>query len=161
MKPLEGRDGENPFQLREQLEYAMWTKVGVVRNGKDMQEALSEIQNIRARIKNASASSLIPDTRHLTPIYNAPWNEAIDTENLALVAEMLAHSALARKESRGAHYRSDFPEKNIDWLKNICITPHENGRFEMSFTPVEFTRLTPDELKQKGPGLKSVVIDDE
>ncbi|HEY3394656.1 MAG TPA: FAD-binding protein [Lacipirellulaceae bacterium] len=162
---LERSTGANPFKLRAQLEHLMWTKVGVVRNGPDMQTALPEIQEIRACINSASAGSFPSPSRAggipPSPIYNAMWNEAIDTENLALVAEMLTRSALAREESRGAHYRSDFPEKNIEWLKNICITPHENGRFEITFTPVEFTRLTPDELKQKGPGLKSVVIDDE
>ena len=179
MGPLERTAGENPFKLREQLEHLMWTKVGVVRNGPDMQSALPEIQEIRERIKSASAglspansasagSSPSPlrggvrgGGNPSSAIYNAMWNEAINTENLALIAEMLTRSALAREESRGAHYRSDFPEKNVDWLKNICITPHEDGRFEMTFTPVEFTRLTPEELKVKGPGLKSVVLDDE
>jgi succinate dehydrogenase/fumarate reductase flavoprotein subunit len=187
MEPLERSTGENPFKLRDGFEHLMWTKVGVVRNGADMQTALSEIQEIRERITGASAclspansasaglfpsplrggasgggpTTLSPHPSTLDPRYNASWNEAIDTENLALVAEMLTRSALAREESRGAHYRSDFPDKNVDWLKNIGIKPHENGRFEMTFTPVEFTRLTPDELKQKGPGLKSVVIDDE
>ncbi len=169
MKPLSRANGENPFALRDHLEQLMWSKVGVVRNGPDMQSALPEIQELRERIKSASCGLFPSPLRGgvrgggstPSPIYNAPWNEAIDTENLALVAEMLTRSALAREESRGAHYRSDFPEKNIDWLKNICITPHQNGHFEMTFTPVEFTRLTPNELKQKGPGLKSVVIDDE
>ena len=97
-------------------------------------------------------------------IYNAPWNESINTENLALIAEMLTRSALAREESRGAHYRSDFPTQNIDWLKNIRMSPLDNGNFEMTFTPVEFTRLTPEELKEhrERAGLKTLpAIDDE
>jgi len=165
IKPLTCTNGENPFQLRERLERMMWTKVGVVRNGPDMRAGLPEIQEIRERIQSAAAglapSPLRGEGSTPSPIYNAPWNIATDTENLALVAEMLTQSALAREESRGAHYRSDFPEKNVDWLKNICIKLHDDGRFEMTFTPVEFTRLTPDELKQKGPGLKSVALDDE
>jgi succinate dehydrogenase / fumarate reductase flavoprotein subunit/fumarate reductase flavoprotein subunit len=164
-KPLTRDAGENPFKLREQLERLMWTKVGVVRNGPDMQSAVSELQEIRARIKNSSSglspSALRGGGNPPSAIYNAPWNESINTENLALVAEMLTRSALAREESRGAHYRSDFPEKNFEWLKNVCLKPNNDGRFELAFIPVEFTRLTPDELKEKGPGLKSVVIDDE
>ena len=66
------------------------------------------------------------------PIYNAPWNETINTENLSFIAEMLTRSALAREESRGAHYRSDFPNQNIDWLKNICMKPLPNGDFKMT-----------------------------
>jgi succinate dehydrogenase/fumarate reductase flavoprotein subunit len=173
LQPLERTRGESPFHLREQLEHLMWTKVGVVRNGPDMQSALAEIQQLRARIKSASAvgrvladfaessEQNVPVPLSASSIYNAMWNEAIDTENLALIAEMLTRSALAREESRGAHYRSDFPEKNVDWLKNICIKSLENGDFEMTYQPVQFARLTPDELTDKGPGLKSVVLDDE
>ena len=98
----------------------MWTKVGVVRNGKDMQEALPEIQEIRQRIKSASGNG--------GPVYNAPWNETINTENLSFIAEMLTRSALAREESRGAHYRSDFPTQKLDWLKNIRMKPLDERR---------------------------------
>jgi succinate dehydrogenase flavoprotein subunit len=152
----------------------MWTKVGVVRNGPDMQAALPEIQEIRQRTKDSSASGSLPSPRRggagggvngaQSPIYNAPWNEAINTENLSVIAEMLTRSALAREESRGAHYRSDFPKQKVDWLKNIRMKPLENGDFEMTMTPVEFTRLTPAELKEHRAraGLKTLpAIDDE
>jgi succinate dehydrogenase/fumarate reductase flavoprotein subunit len=156
MRPLERSGGENPFQLRDRLERTMWTKVGVVRNGKDMQEALPEIQEIRQRIKSAVGNG--------GPVYNAPWNETINTENLSFIAEMLTRSALAREESRGAHYRSDFPMQNLDWLKNIRMKPLAGGDFETTFTPVEFTRLTPQELKEhrERAGLITLpAIDDE
>ncbi len=149
MAPLERADGENPFQLRDRLERTMWTKVGVVRNGPDMTAALPEIQDIRQRVIAATGSG--------SPIYNAPWNEAINTENLALIAEMLTRSALLREESRGAHYRSDFPEKEVHWLKNICMKPLEGGDFEASYTPVQFTRLAPPAPEEKNMGLKTVV----
>jgi succinate dehydrogenase/fumarate reductase flavoprotein subunit len=182
IQPLERTTGENPFQLRDRMERTMWTKVGVVRNGKDMQEALPVIQEIRERIKHASGAgsppsslrggangesalpSLAPRSSLLTSVYNAPWNETINTENLSLIAEMLTRSALAREESRGAHYRSDFPTQNIDWLKNIRMKPLADGNFKMTFSPVEFTRLTPAELKEhrERAGLKTLpVIDDE
>lgn len=100
----------------------------------------------------------------MSPIYNAPWNESVNTENLSLIAEMLTRSALAREESRGAHYRSDFPTQNIRWLKNIFMSALPNGDFQMDFRPVEFTRLTPEELKEhrQRAGLKTLpAIDDE
>jgi len=92
------------------------------------------------------------------------WNEAINTENLSFIAEMLTRSAIAREESRGAHYRSDFPAQNIDWLKNIRIKPLAGGDFETTFTPVEFTRITPQELQEqrKRAGLVTLpAFDDE
>jgi succinate dehydrogenase/fumarate reductase flavoprotein subunit len=134
----------------------MWTKVGVVRNGKDMQEARPEIQEIRQRIKSAVGNG--------GPVYNAPWNETINTENLSFIAEMLTRSALAREESRGAHYRSDFPNQNIEWLKNICLKPLDSGDFEMTMSPVKFTRITPAELLEhrKQAGLVTLpAVDDE
>jgi len=74
----------------------------------------------------------------------------------------LSPLGLSREESRGAHYRSDFPAKDVRWLKNICMKPLSDGDFEVSYTPVKFTRLTPEELQEKNAGLKSVaVIDDE
>jgi succinate dehydrogenase / fumarate reductase flavoprotein subunit/fumarate reductase flavoprotein subunit len=141
--------GDDPFQLRDQLERTMWTKVGVVRNGKDMTAALPEIQEVRQRVKVADGSG--------ATVYNARWNEAINTENLSLIAEMLTRSALAREESRGAHYRSDFPEKEVHWLKNICMKPREDGRFEITTTPVNFARLMPPAPEEKNMGLKTVV----
>jgi|tagenome__1003787_1003787.scaffolds.fasta_scaffold20964876_1 succinate dehydrogenase/fumarate reductase flavoprotein subunit len=166
MQPLEQNNRESPFKLRDRLERVMWKNVGVVRNGGDMQAALPEIQEIRQRIKAASGSggSTNGSSRTMGAIYNAAWNETINTENLSFIAEMLTRSALAREESRGAHYRSDFPAQNIEWLKNIRMKPLEDGDFEMTFTPVEFTRLTPEELKQhrERAGLRTLpAIDDE
>ena len=149
----------------------MWSKVGVVRNGPDMQSVLPEIQELRERNKSAS-SGLFPSPLRggireggstPSPIYNAPWNEAIDTENLAFVAEMLTRSALAREESRGAHYRSDFPTQNVEWLKNIFMTPRPGGAFKMECRDVQFPRITPAELQEhrKRAGLVTLpAIDD-
>jgi succinate dehydrogenase / fumarate reductase flavoprotein subunit/fumarate reductase flavoprotein subunit len=179
LAPLGRTTGENPFALRDQLERLMWTKVGVVRTGPDMCAALPEIQEIRARIQSAACwlspssegiqgggigPALNPQPSTLDPVYNARWNEAINIENLSLIAQMLTRSALAREESRGAHYRSDFPTQDVGWLKNICMTLLPDGDFAMSFTPVEFTRLTPEELKQHRAraGLKTLpALDDE
>jgi succinate dehydrogenase/fumarate reductase flavoprotein subunit len=65
--------------------------------------------------------------------------------NLSTVAELIARSALMRQESRGAHYRRDFPEKDVAWLKNICCQREEAG-VKFWTTPVKFTRLAPPEL---------------
>jgi succinate dehydrogenase / fumarate reductase flavoprotein subunit/fumarate reductase flavoprotein subunit len=141
LEPLERKTGPNPFTLRAELEHTMWLKAGVVRNGPDLQSAIPEIQGIREKILTANGAG--------SAIYNGAWNEAINTENLACIAEMIAVSSLTRAESRGAHYRADFPEKDVKWLKNICMKP-ENGQLKVWDTPVKFTRLTPPELQPAG-----------
>jgi succinate dehydrogenase / fumarate reductase flavoprotein subunit/fumarate reductase flavoprotein subunit len=137
LAPLKREKGENPFKLRDQLERVMWRKAGVVRNGKDMAEAIPEIVEIREKIEHAIGAG--------APIYNAPWNEMINTVNLGVCAELLTRSALIREESRGAHYRQDFPEKDVKWLKNITVKP-VNGELKWDTVPVKFTRLKPPEL---------------
>lgn len=137
-EPLERDEGPNPFQLRATLERTMWRKVGVVRSGPDLEQAIPEIQDVRQKITAAAGKG--------SAIYNARWNEVINTENLACIAEMIARSSLIRTESRGAHYRSDFPEKDVNWLKNICMKA-ENGELKVWYTPVKFPRLTPPELQ--------------
>ncbi len=145
MQMLDRKEGENPFKLRADLERTMWHKVGVVRNGRDMAEGIDDLVNLRERIKSASGAG--------SAVYNARWNEAMNTENLACIADMIARSALLREESRGAHYRSDFPERDVTWLKNICMKPDE-GDFKIWHTPVKFTRMTPPELKEQDRDLQ-------
>jgi succinate dehydrogenase/fumarate reductase flavoprotein subunit len=124
----------------------MWRKVGVVRNGEDLQSAVGELKEIRNRAEATEGSG--------GPVLNAKWNEAINVQNMVVIAEMIAASSLIREESRGAHYRQDFPEKNVQWLKNICMkpTPAEVGQrgdgLQTWTTPVKFTRLTPPEVKE-------------
>jgi succinate dehydrogenase / fumarate reductase flavoprotein subunit/fumarate reductase flavoprotein subunit len=142
LEPLERQAGENPFVLREQMEELMWKKVGVVRNGPDMETAVPQLQEMRQRAQSLTGSGGM--------IFNAKWNEAINVTNLLTVAEMIARSALMRTESRGAHYRQDFPQQNGDWLKNIHILP-ENGDMKFWTTDVEFTRMQPPaEMMKKG-----------
>jgi succinate dehydrogenase / fumarate reductase flavoprotein subunit/fumarate reductase flavoprotein subunit len=137
---LERRTGENPFALRDELEKVMWLKVGVVRNGPDMQSAIGELKTIRDRSQSAAGNG--------GTILNAKWNEAINVQNMVVIAEMIAQSALTREESRGAHFRQDFPEKDASWLKNICMAPTADGGLRTWTTPVQFTRLTPPELSE-------------
>jgi hypothetical protein len=68
---------------------------------------------------------------------------------MSIVAEMLARSAMMREESRGAHYRQDFPDKDVNWLKNICCKPQPDGELKFWTTPVKFPRLTPPELNEQ------------
>jgi succinate dehydrogenase/fumarate reductase flavoprotein subunit len=79
--------------------------------------------------------------------YNIPWNDWLNMRNLLDVSEIVGLSALQRRESRGAHYRSDFPKKNNkEFLRNIFIK-RVNGENKIYERPVEFSRLKPEDIK--------------
>jgi succinate dehydrogenase / fumarate reductase flavoprotein subunit/fumarate reductase flavoprotein subunit len=120
-------NGESPFALRKELENLMWEKVGVVRRGADLESALGELDTLAERVQAANADSL------------PAWNASLDAANLIVVAKMVAGSALVRTESRGAHYREDFPASDAAWLKNIVLTPGAGFQCE----PVRFSRIKP------------------
>jgi succinate dehydrogenase/fumarate reductase flavoprotein subunit len=136
--------GDGPFALRRELECLMWEKVGILRNEQGLQEALMELENLRQRVQQLKASG--------GPLFNLEWGEAINLANLTVVAEMVARSALFRKESRGAHYRSDFPASDPQWLKRIQIISDGHGGMELSTLPIAFTRVTPPELVAAAAG---------
>jgi succinate dehydrogenase / fumarate reductase flavoprotein subunit/fumarate reductase flavoprotein subunit len=140
MRPLERMTGANPFELRTRLEDVMWRSVGVVRNGGGLRSAIEQLRELKDQSASADGSG--------GPIYNAKWNEAINLANMTEVAEMIASSALLREESRGAHFRQDFPSQDPTWFKNICLAPEKAGLRSWT-VPVEFTRLQPPEALRK------------
>jgi succinate dehydrogenase flavoprotein subunit len=136
--------GTNAFALRQELEVLMWEKVGIVRNGPDLQAALEELAGLQERARQVKTSG--------DPAFNLEWNEAINLANLTVGAEMVARSALYRRESRGAHYRSDLPESDPQWLKKIWMTSDGNGGMKLAVKAIEFTRVTPPELSHAQAG---------
>jgi succinate dehydrogenase/fumarate reductase flavoprotein subunit len=108
-----------------------------------MRAAVPELQEIKHRSQACSAPG--------GTIYNAKWNEAINVQNLSTIGELIARSALFREESRGAHYRTDFPNADVNWLKNVRMLPAGGkasaGDVKIWTTEVKFTRLMPPELK--------------
>jgi succinate dehydrogenase/fumarate reductase flavoprotein subunit len=129
--------GENVFALRTRLENLMWEKAGVVRNGRDLSQAAEELSTLSEQaemVRTAGPTASNPE-----------WNDAMNLINLCKVGEMVARSALLRKESRGAHYRQDFPTPDPQWLQNIYLTA-KGEDMEFSLRPVEFTRLAPPDL---------------
>jgi succinate dehydrogenase/fumarate reductase flavoprotein subunit len=115
--PLQRSEGANPFQMRERLQHLAFFKVGVVRTQTGLQEAIQEIEEI----KRTDAATLHVKTKET--VYNLEWVEAIETLNILQCLEIIARAALVRNESRGTHYRDDYPyEDNDGWLKNVIVT---------------------------------------
>ncbi|MGH9520895.1 MAG: FAD-binding protein, partial [Terriglobales bacterium] len=137
MAPLRRPKGERPSQLRREIENLMWEKVGVVRNGSDLESALDSLQEIRERAEQQSANPALA--------FNLEWNEALDVTNICLNAELVARGALIRTESRGSHFRSDFPKADPAWLKRIWLQRRGDAT-DVRFLPVSFHRLAPPDL---------------
>ncbi len=108
------QDGDYyPFLLKEELQGVMWNNVAIIRREKGLKNALQRI----ALIKDKMASMTIPDV----PGYNQHLQDALELENMILIAELVTRSALIREESRGAHYRADYPETRNEWKKSIVL----------------------------------------
>jgi len=121
LAPSEG--DESIKELRKSLKTTMWYRVGIIRDEEGLKKALNEIDSIRSRLKRASATSY----RQLI--------EVIELGDMLTVSEMMARAALMRTESRGAHYRTDYPFENEQWLKNVEISG-ESGKMTLRTTPV-------------------------
>ena len=128
---------ENIFSIRLEIERLMWAKGGLVRDESGLQEALNELANLSKRAEKAS----------VTPVreYNPGWHEWLNVQSLLTVAQMTCQSALSRRESRGSHYRSDYPDQDeAEWLCNILLRETPDGVPETWNEMVELSRLQPE-----------------
>jgi succinate dehydrogenase flavoprotein subunit len=97
-------DGNNPYQVQHTLQEMMQDLVGIVRTQQEMERALEGLAALRAR----EARVAVTGNRE----YNPGWHTALDLASLLVVSEAVTRSALARTESRGAHFRDDHPQKD-------------------------------------------------
>jgi succinate dehydrogenase / fumarate reductase flavoprotein subunit len=130
LQPFEiGPSGENPYQIQSELQEFMQDLVGIVRTEGEMQQALSRIAQLRGR----SARAGIAGNRQ----YNNGWHTAIDLANLLTVSEAITRAAMLRKESRGAQFREDFPNKDAEWGKsNIVVRRGGDGEMLAEKLPI-------------------------
>ena len=138
LKPFDrGASGENPYQIQYDLQEAMQNLVGIVRTESEMQQALSKIASLQLRADQAGI------TGHRQ--YNNGWHTAIDLSSLLLVSEAITRAALLRKESRGAQFREDFPDKDPEWGKNnIIVKRGAEGEMLVEKRPLQ---AMPDQLQ--------------
>jgi succinate dehydrogenase / fumarate reductase flavoprotein subunit len=133
-----GAAGENPFAVQHELQDAMQSLVGIVRVESEMQQALEKVCALKKRAEKAG----ITGNRE----YNTGWHTALDLGNMLDISEMIALAAIERKESRGGHFRDDFPGKSEEWGQyNLRIVRGSDGRPKVERTPV--VPLT-NEMKQ-------------
>jgi succinate dehydrogenase / fumarate reductase flavoprotein subunit len=120
---------DGPYQLQHQLQTVMQELVGIVRTEPDMQAALGRIQQLKAESNRVAVSG--------NREYNPGWHTALDLSNLLTVSEAITRAAIERRESRGGHFRDDYPDKDPAAEKfNILIRKNEAGEMQLSRQPI-------------------------
>src|SRR3990172_8310208 len=137
LKGMIGRKGKHRvIELKRELQKTMWEKVGPAREEKNLKEGLEIFSSIEEKFKDIT----IPATYK----YNTELLDALELRFMLPVAKSVALSALARKESRGAHVRLDYPERDDrHWLKNIIVNRHATKEIHVHTRPIELTHLHP------------------
>ncbi|MCC6534404.1 MAG: FAD-binding protein [Burkholderiales bacterium] len=107
--------GMRPVEVKKRVQKLMWDHVGLVRSGPKMEQTLRAFGDIRSQvlpaIKVTGASRIL----------NREWMEYLELENMLDIAEAMVASSLLRKETRGAHYRTDYPELDPHWTANVWV----------------------------------------
>ena len=138
LAPFERAGGENPYQVEHDLQAMMQELVGIVRREEEMRRALESLKTLKERAAKVSVTG--------NREYNPGWHTALDIQNLLTVSEIIARAALERKESRGGHFRDDFPEKDPSYGKfNIVIKRGSSGEMQVTREPIPEMR---DDLKK-------------
>jgi succinate dehydrogenase/fumarate reductase flavoprotein subunit len=115
--PLTKDKGADAVETRIKLQELAWMKVGVVRDGKGLEDALEQLEEVAKEVQ----PELAVKTKAI--VHNREWIEAIQIRNIVQIMELVAKASLTRKESRGALYRRDYPKTdNVYWLKNIIVS---------------------------------------
>jgi succinate dehydrogenase / fumarate reductase, flavoprotein subunit len=138
VKPFENSRGENPYSIQRDLQEVMQGNVGIVRTESEMQDALKQLQQLNERVNRAGVIG------HRE--YNPSWQTAIDLKNLLTVSEAITLAALERKESRGAQFREDYPDKDERFAKvNTIASKPPDGSMQIRLEPLP---EMPEYLKQ-------------
>jgi succinate dehydrogenase / fumarate reductase, flavoprotein subunit len=138
LEPFARSSSENPYTVQRTLQDLMQELVGIVRTEPEMLQALERIQDLKAKSERVS----VDGNRE----YNAGWHTALDLHNLLTVSEVITRAALDRKESRGAHFRDDFPAKDEKFGSfNIVVQKGAGGEMLFRHEPIPAMR---EELQQ-------------
>ena len=106
-----------PLEFKNRIKNLMWEKVAIVRDEKTLNDALKELQEMQTELKDLD----VPDKKQ----YNNELVTALEVINMVEICILTVKSAILRRESRGAHFRSDFPETQDSWKKSIVINKNK------------------------------------
>jgi succinate dehydrogenase / fumarate reductase, flavoprotein subunit len=136
LAPFERKDGESPYAVHSDLQDTMQKLVGIFRTEEDLRSAMIEIAKLKERSQRLAVSG--------SRMFNPGWHLSRDLQAMLTVSEAVTRSALARRESRGAHSRIDYPNLDPAWGKQNNLISIRGGAMELRQTPV---LQMPEELK--------------
>ena len=131
---------ENPAHIRRELRTLMDKHAGVYRTGESMQEGLGKIADLKQRFRNITLQDK-------SRIYNTNLIQALETENMLELAEVLLFAGLARQESRGGHARTDFSKRDDEKFLGHSMVYYTGGKPKLEYKPVTITNWKPVERK--------------
>jgi succinate dehydrogenase flavoprotein subunit len=122
-------NGGGPFQLQQELQTMMQDLVGIVRTEAEMKQALQGIEQLKERARRVGVAG--------NREYNPGWHTGLDLANLLTVSEAITRAALERKESRGGHFRDDYPQQDSQAASfNVVIRKGEDAQMRLSREPI-------------------------
>jgi fumarate reductase flavoprotein subunit len=124
--------------IREALYATMWEDVGILRDGPGLRRALGVLESLHAQLLGTGVSNA-------TLRFNLAWQDWLNLDSLLRVSQAIAHAALAREDSRGAHWREDFAHSSELGASAFTRLRLRDGRHALEFVPVAFTRVRPGE----------------
>ena len=137
---LDSAGNERTSVLREAMQNLMTEKCSVFRNSDGLEQALEGISQLEKRYLNVCLTNK-------SKTFNYNLQEALELGNMLKTAQVIVFSALQRKESRGAHYRSDYPERNDEeWLKHTLVYAAPEG-LKTAYKPVSISRFAPEKRR--------------
>jgi succinate dehydrogenase / fumarate reductase flavoprotein subunit len=125
---FERPEGESPYAVHRDLTETMQSLVGIFRNEQDLESGLAKIRDLQDRAGRVRVEG--------SRLFNPGWHLARDLKAMLTVSEAVARSALLRKESRGAHSRTDFAKSDPSWGKRNIVVLRRGGAMELSERPV-------------------------
>lgn len=136
---LDREGGEHVYEIRDELKRIMFRHFGVFRNKGSMNEGLHQLRKLMERARNVSI-------HNKDPTFNHALVHALELEFMMLIAESVALGALKRQESRGSHFRPDFPTRDDDRFLRHTMAYYRDGRTVLEYAPVTQGRF---EVKER------------
>jgi succinate dehydrogenase / fumarate reductase flavoprotein subunit len=128
LEPFSREGGVNPYKVHEQLQEIMTEHAGIMRSQEALEQGLQKL----LELKEQAPRMAIDGSR----IYNPGWHAVFDVENMLMLCEGIVRSALERKESRGAHWRTDYPDELPEWQTINFVETFDGEAIKLRTEPV-------------------------